>query len=450
MREIVFPEHLLTYLRQNLLRASEFAESAAVLFLSMSTTARRDRYLVREVVIVPADAYDDRTLTSLQLSSTFIAKMTQRSIKEKQLIGFVHTHPGEIEQSFPPQFSVVDDKGESKLASFLLRRTGTDQHVSIVMSKSGITSRMLGTDEYLSVVSVGKKLQSTTNQDVIQQQGERFDRQIRFFGEAGQKRLSKFHIGIVGLGGTGSLIVQSLAHLGAQAFTLIDPDHVSVTNLNRLVGGVPADIGKPKVEIALRLIQSLQPNAWIEAIQGDVNDLKISSRLLDADFIFCCTDSHGSRSVLNQVAYQYLIPVIDMGVSISAVQGSVEKITGRVQMLSPGLGCLVCGNLLNHDQVRWDFMDETQRATDPYFNGEGEATPSVISLNSTASSLAISMFMGSALGVPMEARLQIYDGIKGSVRSAQIQPVGGCVVCSVSGMLARGDSAPLPGRRTSN
>jgi hypothetical protein len=449
MKEIVFPEHLFTYLQQNLLRASEFVESAAVLFMCLSTSKRRTRYLVREVIIVPPDVYDDRTMTSLQINSTFIAQMTQRASKENLVIGFVHTHPGETKDS-KPRFSIVDDKGEARLASFLLRRTGTDQHISMVMSRGGTACRLLGTREYLRVVRVGKKIQVTIDQDSTLLDNEYFDRQVRFFGKVGQERLGKLHIGIVGLGGTGSLITQSLSYLGLQTFTLIDPDHVSVTNLNRLVGASLCDVNKPKVETASQMIRLLHPNAWIEAIQGDVTETEVSNKLLDVDFIFCCTDSHGSRSVINQIAYQYLIPVIDMGVSITAKQGNVEKITGRVQMLSPGLGCLVCGKLLNYDQVRWDFMEASQRAADPYFIGEGERTPSVISLNSTATSLAISMFMGAVLGVPMDARLQIYDGIKGSVRSAQIQPVGGCVICSSSGMLARGDSVRLPGRGTSN
>ena len=38
--------------------------------------------------------------------------------------------------------------------------------------------------------------------------------------------------------------------------------------------------------------------------------------LLDADIIFCCTDGHGSRHLLTELAQQYLVPVIDMGIEI--------------------------------------------------------------------------------------------------------------------------------------
>jgi len=89
-------------------------------------------------------------------------------------------------------------------------------------------------------------------------------------------------------------------------------------------------------------------------------------RLSDTDFTFCCTDSHGSRAVLNQFAYQYLLPVIDMGVVIRADDGAITDVVGRVQMLTPPLACLVCGSLLDAEQVRRDMLTDFERQADPW------------------------------------------------------------------------------------
>src|SRR5207237_1009124 len=98
-------------------------------------------------------------------------------------------------------------------------------------------------------------------------------------------------------------------------------------------------------------------------------------RLAAVDFLFLCTDSHASRAVVNQVCYQYLVPGIDIGVSIGTANGWVTHISGRVQMMAPGLPCLVCGNWLDAQQVRREMMSEEERRNDPYFVGVGVEQP---------------------------------------------------------------------------
>jgi len=174
----------------------------------------------------------------------------------------------------------------------------------------------------------------------------------------------------------------------------------------------------------------------------------VARRLADVDFFFCCTDSHGSRAVLSQLAYQYLVPCIDTGVSITVQQGRISHITGRVQMLAPGLSCLTCAGLLDADAVRRDLMTDYERQADPYFIGAHEPQPAVISLNGTVVSLAVTMFLAAVTDGPAEARYQLYNGITGMVRAVMNTPDPTCIVCSPNGALARGDEWPLPARQS--
>src|SRR6185437_6682436 len=162
--------------------------------------------------------------------------------------------------------------------------------------------------------------------------------------------------------------------------------------------------------------------------------------------VFCCTDSQGSRAVLNQFAYQYLVPVIDMGAAIIVSGGRISHIAARTQMLAPGLGCLVCGDLLSPEAVRVDLLTDFERTADPYVVGVHEPAPAVVSLNSTVASLAVTMFLDAVLEIGASARFINYNGISGAARPASISPHPQCYVCSERGAFAQAGAWPLPGR----
>jgi len=99
-------------------------------------------------------------------------------------------------------------------------------------------------------------------------EGTRFTTQYNFFAEFEtpklsreqmQDRLNKSHVLIIGLGGIGTWVAQGLALTGVEQFTLVDPDIVEPSNLNRQCLFTPQDIGESKVETAafkLSLINS--------------------------------------------------------------------------------------------------------------------------------------------------------------------------------------------------
>jgi molybdopterin/thiamine biosynthesis adenylyltransferase len=253
-------------------------------------------------------------------------------------------------------------------------------------------------------------------------------------------------VSIIGLGGTGSIVAQQLAYLGVRSFLLIDPDVVESTNLNRIVGATRSDVGSPKVGVAERMIKRINPDAEVTSSSEDVVRQNTARSVVGTDFFFTCTDSHGSRAVLTQLSYQYFVPGVDLGVRIEVREGKVASVVGRVQMLAPGLACTICTKLLDPEAVRRDLLTEEQRRADPYIVGAREPQPSVISLNTTVSGIAVSMFMAAVTGAPMRARHQIILFDSGTVKPIENTPDPECAVCSPLGVLGRGDSWPLPGR----
>jgi molybdopterin-synthase adenylyltransferase len=273
-----------------------------------------------------------------------------------------------------------------------------------------------------------------------------FDRQVLFLGSDAQARISKISVGIVGLGGTGSHVAQQLAYLGVRNFLLVDPDTVEETNLSRLIGATPKDIGQPKVKVMERAIASLGPSE-VKTLQGDVYHKSIAVALRDVDILVCCTDTLTSRMVLTRIAAQYLLPLIDLGVNIQIDPSSVvARIGGRVMVQLPDDPCLDCMGILQPEILTRELMSPAERRANPYVEGANdEHAPAVVSLNGVVASLAVTEFLQLVSGRLVRHSphtFQMYDGIKGTTRVVSFKPEKNCGVCDeVRGM---GDLAPLP------
>lgn len=402
-----------------------------------------DRLVIAERHPAPEWAYNARESHHAELKPEFLVPLVKRARDNSLSVVFCHTHPSDARV---PQFSSVDDAGERHLSEFLAKRVPDAPHAAIVISPGGAAARLLGKNLPVSIIEVGSVVTTIGHAEIGSDRAPQWDRQVRAFGFEGQAALRSAHVCVVGCGGTGSLVVQQLAHLGVRNITLIDPDTIEVTNLNRVVGADKNDVGAAKVDVAADMVRKIGFDTNVEVHIGDVRDQASAELLTTADAIFSCTDSHSSRAIINQIAYQYFIPTFDVGVAIQAEGGKVKRIVGRAQMLAPGLGCLVCGNILDWAEVRRELQSDEERALDRYIVGHNEPQPAVISLNSTVSSLAVTMFMAAFAGVPANARLQFYDGVDGRIRSASIKPSPTCVVCSAAGAFGKAGSWPIPTR----
>lgn len=441
MSRIVLTSELLRQIRMELMAHRK--ETCAVLFgRAVMMAGNLVRIVVREAQWAKPDDYLERTQTAASLRPELVAGAAQRARRSGESLVFVHSHPFGLNR-----FSEVDDAGESALADFLAVRTPGVIHAAMLVTPDATLARRLGSTVTLTVSGIGTNL-AWGDQASLPSNELTFDRQERVFGLVGQNRLIGLRVGIVGLGGTGSVILEQLAHLGIADFLLIDPDTIERSNLNRLVGASRNDVGKSKVDVASAHARRINPTVRIETNKGSILLTSVAEELSDVDFVFGCTDSHGSRAVLNQLAYQYLLPMIDMGVVIVVNGGRVDYIVGRTQMLAPGLSCLLCGNLLNPEAVRVDLLNDFERNADPYVVGTHEPAPAVISLNSTMASMAVTMFLSAVVGVPSSGRLLNYNAMTGACRPAvgYCQPT--CIVCSSRGALARATEWDLPARKS--
>ncbi|MDR3682103.1 MAG: ThiF family adenylyltransferase [Geothrix sp.] len=447
MIEIAISEDDLGKVKSEILNPDE-ERCAVLLASSISKKSGLVRLIVQNIEIPQQGDYQEKGPCGVTLRPSFVANVVKKAKISSQSVIFVHSHVAPK----PPLFSIVDDGGEVHLRTFLEKRIPGQYHAALVISTGGLRARQLGTKTEARVISLGHRREILFDPcaEVGPTDGFEeniYDRQVRAFGELGQRAIQDLCIGIVGLGGTGSLVAQQLVHLGVHNFILIDPDSLEISNLNRIPNASNKDVGKSKVSIAKAYIRKINKFSKVAAILGDVTKAKIARHLLETDFIFSCTDSHGSRAVIQQIVYQYFIPCIDMGTVISAKKGRVAHIYGRVQLLSPGLACFTCSGLLNYDEVRQDMMTQFERKADPYFRGARVPAPAVISLNGSVSSIAVTMFLGVVAGFPVEARYVLQNMMNSSARPVTAKPDPACFICSRSGAMGRGDQWRLMARQ---
>ena len=116
----------------------------------------------------------------------------------------------------------------------------------------------------------------------------RYDRQerVRQVGPAGQAKLADAHVTIVGLGALGSHAAALLTRAGIGELTLIDPDQVSETNLQRQALYTTADAAAARLKV----------------VAAGAHLKEINLIPADCDLILECLDNYATRAQLNQAA----------------------------------------------------------------------------------------------------------------------------------------------------
>lgn len=237
----------------------------------------------------------------------------------------------------------------------------------------------------------------------------RYSRQS-FLGPNSQDIIEDATIGVVGLGGGGSHIVQQLAHIGFKNYVLYDKDIVEETNLNRLVGAKWRDVEKktPKVKVSIRVISGLHRKKRIVAHQSIWQENP--EALKQCDIVFGCVDGFSQRQQLEAFCRRYLIPYIDIGMDVHPPkrEGDPPDMVGQVIVSMPGEPCMQCMTFLTPENL--------QKEAGRY--GAAGGNPQVVwpngALASAAVGFAIDILTGWSGGSPSVAWLS-YRGNLGTL-----------------------------------
>jgi hypothetical protein len=263
--------------------------------------------------------------------------------------------------------------------------------------------------------------------------------------------LARSTIAVVGLGGLGSLVALELAHLGAGSLVLIDPDVVERSNLNRLIGASARDVGRPKVDVYASMISKVSPTCQLMPVRAPIIADEALRATKQSDLLLSCVDSHGARLVINQLAVQYRLPLVDGGTGVRlGDQQHRPNIGGQVQVVLPGLGCLSCRGFIDARQAALDLAPASvrQRELDHGY-GTNEPAPAVVFLNGVVASIQVTETMRLICGIAGEGLLRdaapitTYDLLRQSIVQAQVAPDPACTTCGIDGVGGLADLSPL-------
>jgi adenylyltransferase/sulfurtransferase len=169
---------------------------------------------------------------------------------------------------------------------------------------------------------------------------DRYARQIILpaFGGAGQAKLKAGHVAVIGAGGIGCPAIAYLAAAGIGRLTIIDHDHVELSNLQRQPLFTDADIGAPKAEVAARVAQRINPHVGAVAVALRLDEDNAGTLLADAGLILDGCDNFETRLAVNRAAVAHRIPLLSA--AIGAFEGQVALYEGW-RADSPCYACLV-------------------------------------------------------------------------------------------------------------
>ena len=419
------------------LHFSSDMEEVALMLAGVNEDQQRIRLLINQIYKVPKDLFLVQQEDRFVLDSLAFRHIFKEARKQGLSVVIAHNHPG-IVLSQPARFSEADLQGELRLLEDFARLT-SQPHGAIVFGKNGsVDCRVWVNGKHYPVDNVrviGKQVTNifptSSNRETLNIP-ENLQRQVLAFGELGQQVLAETKVAVVGGGGTGSFIATELAYLGVKDITILDFDKVEATNLNRLFGASLHNIGEYKVDVLKRFILSIGNGTSVNAVKGSLLTYDGIDAVRKADIVFSCTDTVSSRAVLNQIAHQYFIPVIDMGVGLDSKDGYITGGGGYAKVILPDGTCLQCNedlppHMLAQEQLPVEQLHQAIR------NGycKEVQNPSVISLNGTISSLAVTLFINLLFGFMKINREEYlnYSIIKGNIKTAVSAGTLGCYIC---------------------
>ncbi|MBA2470773.1 MAG: ThiF family adenylyltransferase [Pseudonocardiales bacterium] len=472
--DIVLSSVLWSQLREHLLSAnaergrSGCNEQMAFILAAPNASGSRTRLVGHELLHAQRTDLDHQSPSAIGPNGQFVATALTRCRQEGWSLIEVHSHPFD----FTPgtTFSSIDWSNDRvkmpKLASMLpepfyhatmvVGQNSLDAHYYQRVSKAirsvkqvTIVGSESDNSPVLRYFPSSSSAAASLPPHVMLPSDVRHSRQLPLLGVATQEALSKARVAVVGLGGLGSFVALELAYLGVGHLTLIDPDRIELSNLNRLIGAGPDDVGRHKVDVFRQVIERLAPGVAVTAVAAPLLDCIALNHAKAADLLLGCVDTHGARLSLNHLSIRYLIPLIDAGTGARLGTDSLDaRLGGQVQVVAPGVGCLECRGFIHAQRAAYDLappeIQEYERARG---YGTEEDRPSVIFLNGVVASMQVAetaRTLAAASGpTDVAPKLVVYDAKTQRTFPATVSYSPECATCGTHGVVGLADLAPL-------
>ncbi len=231
--------------------------------------------------------------------------------------------------------------------------------------------------------------------------------QLGEVGRAGQERLRASRVVVIGAGGLGSPASLYLAAAGVGTLGLVDHDRVELSNLQRQILFDTGDVTQPKVTVARRRLQALNPDISVVAHEVELRAANVCEVLGTYDLVIDGTDRLGTRYLVNDACVLLRKPL---------VSAAIHRFEGQAMTYVPGRGpCYRC------------LFPEVPANEAPSCAEAGVlgVLPGV--LGALQATEAIKVLLG--VGEPLLGRLLTFDALELQFREFAVARRVDCAVC---------------------
>jgi molybdopterin/thiamine biosynthesis adenylyltransferase len=212
---------------------------------------------------------------------------------------------------------------------------------------------------------------------------------LKGFGGAAQQRLKAASVLVVGAGGLGSPALAYLAAAGIGRLGIVDPDTISLSNLQRQIVHTTAGVGASKAESASNFVGNLNPHVVADVFAEAITTANAPDMLAPYDLVLDGTDNLMTRRLVAATAAAQ---------QKTLVSGAVSMFSGQVTVFAPHLGGP------GHDSL---FADEASDESLPSCELNGILGPVTGVIGTLMAMEAIKLI--TATGTPLIGRVLVYD-----------------------------------------
>jgi tRNA threonylcarbamoyladenosine dehydratase len=212
---------------------------------------------------------------------------------------------------------------------------------------------------------------------------QRFSGIARLYGQSALQCFSQAHICVIGIGGVGSWVAESLARSGIGQITLIDMDDVCVTNTNRQIHALKSNIGKAKTSVMAERILQINPDCIVNEVDDFINADNVNQYLGDKqnpryDYIIDAIDSVRDKAAVLAYCRRQKLKVITIGGAGGQKDPTQIKITDLAKTVQDPLVAKLRERLKNDYKLNKDSKGKfsipcvfsTEQLTYPASNGQ--------------------------------------------------------------------------------
>ena len=229
---------------------------------------------------------------------------------------------------------------------------------------------------------------------------------------AGQEKLLKAKVLIMGMGGLGCPVSLYLSAAGVGELILADDDNVEISNLQRQIAHFQNSVGMNKAKSVNTTLLELNSNQRTTLIEFRMNRSDLEERIPLTDLVIDCTDNLESRFLINELCWKYGKPLIS---------GAAIRWEGQVSMFDRTVENSPCYQCLYP-------QENTTGETNLNCSENGVISPLVGVIGTTQAMEAIKVITG--IGQSLVGKVAYYDAKQNEWQKFSLAKSANCPICS--------------------